>query len=325
MTKEDNTQTEDKMDAHTFIERLQKASTEINTIKSSFSKGMDDLAKIQTMISMDGVHSLNTMIANFEDRIMEAERKRLEAAEGARKFGEELEKEKERLMKLWDAYKNQEEELSNQEKRAQQLEDNVRDIETSKKQLEGDLTNSITTLNKKLEEKEQKLIQLEQLEQRTKDFETIRTDLENNVNQLTCDVTNKNETIKTLEAQVEELQKFKQFEEFKHKFDEISVEYEKEKDRLTKLFRLYEETEAENQHLKKEVSKWETWFNQNEDLFNKLFSSVDTLRKTPSPTSTTQSTPKPQQPKPQQPVNPPSNQQDSGNKKKSKGKLRFKR
>ena len=182
-----------------------------------------------------------------------------------------------------------------------------------------------TRFNAPKNEKEQKLIQLEQLEQRTKDFETIRTDLENNVNQLTCDVTNKNETIKTLETQVEELQKFKQFEEFKHKFDEISVEYEKEKDRLTKLFRLYEETEAENQHLKKEVSKWETWFNQNEDLFNKLFSSVDTLRKTPSPTSTTQSTPKPQQPKPQQPVNPPSNQQDSGNKKKSKGKLRFKR
>ena len=99
-----------------FIERLQRASNEIDSLKSSFSKGMDDLAKIQSMISMEGAQKLGSLIDEFEDRLMEAERRREEALEGARKYSDELEKEKERLIKLWDAYKNQEETLSTHEK-----------------------------------------------------------------------------------------------------------------------------------------------------------------------------------------------------------------
>ena len=74
------------------------------------------------------------MIQNFEDRLSNAERLRDEAAEGARKYSEELEKEKERLVKLWDAYKNQEEELSSQEKKALELEEKLRSSEQAKRQ-----------------------------------------------------------------------------------------------------------------------------------------------------------------------------------------------
>ncbi len=52
--------------------------------------------------------------------------------------------------------------------------------------------------------------------------------------------------------------------EFKTKFEEVSVEFEKEKDRLTKLFSLYEETEAENRTLKEEVKEWKNWFDSNQ-------------------------------------------------------------
>ena len=99
---------------NTFIERLQKASNEIDSIKNSFSRGMDDLAKIQSMLSLDGVNKFTGMIQGFEDRLSEAERRTEEATEGAKRYSEELEKEKERLIKLWDDYKNQEETLSTQ-------------------------------------------------------------------------------------------------------------------------------------------------------------------------------------------------------------------
>ena len=82
---------------------------------------------------------------------------KIEAADGAKKYSEELEKEKERLIKLWDAYKNQEEELSATEKKISEYEDRVRNAEVSKKQLEDDLTARIDTLTKRLEENEGKV------------------------------------------------------------------------------------------------------------------------------------------------------------------------
>ncbi|MCK5113017.1 MAG: hypothetical protein KAQ84_05685, partial [Thermoplasmatales archaeon] len=101
MAEENNKDPEEEEHANTFMERLQQASNEIDSIKSSFSKSMDDLAKIQNVLSLDGVNKFNSMIQNFEDRLSDAERLREEATEGARKYSEELEKEKERLVKLW--------------------------------------------------------------------------------------------------------------------------------------------------------------------------------------------------------------------------------
>ena len=117
MAEENDKILEDGKHATSFVERLQQASNDIDSIKTSFSKGMEELARIQNVLSLDGMNKVNTMIQDFEDRLTNAERKKEEAMEGARKYSEELEKEKERLVKLWDAYKNQEEELSSQEKK----------------------------------------------------------------------------------------------------------------------------------------------------------------------------------------------------------------
>ena len=48
--------------------------------------------------------------------------------------------------------------------------------------------------------------------------------------------------------------------------------FEKEKERLTKLFKLYEETESENNKLREDIKGWQEWFDSNEELFTKLFS-----------------------------------------------------
>jgi len=54
---------------------------------------------------------------------------------------------------------------------------------------------------------------------------------------------------------------------------------EKEKERLTKLFRLYEETESQNKQLKEDLHGWQSWFDTNESLFSKLFTSAENLRR----------------------------------------------
>ena len=294
MVEENEEESDELKGPHTstFIERLQKASTEIDSIKSSFSKSMDDLAKIQSMLSLDGVNKLNTMIQDFEDRVTEAERMREEAVEGAKKFNEELEKEKERLIKLWDAYKNQEEALSTQEKKALEFEERLREAEQTKKQLEEDLTARINTLTQKLAEVKTEESQTAEFKQKIMEFDGIRNQLEETIHDMRGEINAKDESIKSLEVQVEELKQFEQSAEFKAKFEEVSEEFEKEKERLTKLFRLYEETETENKKLKDEIKGWRDWFESNEEIFNKLFSSADHLRKqTPSEDISPQETP----------------------------------
>jgi chromosome segregation ATPase len=261
-----------------FMEQLQEASTELGSVKSSFSKGMEDLAKIQSMLSFEGLNKMDSMMRSFEDRLAESERRRDEATEGARRYSMELEKEKERLIKLWDAYKNQEESLSAQEKRVVELEERLRDTEQMHMQFERDATVRIQTLTQKLDERAEAVQQMDDLKEQVMRFDTIRTQMETNVDQMRGEVTTKDEVIRGLERQVEELRGFEQFAEFKPKFEAVSTEYEKEKERLTKLFRLYEETESENKQLKEDLRGWQSWFDTNEELFSKLFTSVEHLK-----------------------------------------------
>jgi chromosome segregation ATPase len=266
-----------------FMERLQQASNELDSIKTSFSKGMEDLGKIQTMLDLDGLHKMDTMIRSFEERLTESEQRREEAMEGARRYSQELEKEKDRLVKLWDAYKNQEESLATQEKRVTELEEKLRDTEQSKMAFERDATARIRTLTQKLEEKEQETHQVENLRAQMMKSESIKAQLEGNVEKMHGEFAAKDDQIRSLEKQVEELKGFEQFAEFKNRFEEVSAEYEKEKERLMKLFQLYEETEAENKTLTEDLREWESWFDANQELFTKLFASVEHLKHRSAP------------------------------------------
>jgi len=267
-----------KSSKNSFMERLQEASTELGSVKSSFSKSMEDLSKIQSMLSLDGLDKMDSMIRSFEDRLSESERRREEAAEGARRYSMELEKEKERLVKLWDAYKNQEESLSAQEKRAAELEEKLLATERMHIQFEQDATARMQTLTEKVNEREQAVQQMEDMKQQVMRFDTIRTKMETDMDSMRRDLMTKDDVIGGLEKQVDELRGFEQFAGFKPKFEEASIELEKEKERLTKLFRLYEETESENKQLKEDLKGWGSWFDSNEALFTKLFSSVEQMK-----------------------------------------------
>jgi chromosome segregation ATPase len=253
-------------------ERLRNVADEIDTIKDSFSKNTQDLTKIQSMLDIGNLEEISGVIENFESRISEMEKKREEAVEGAKRYSEELEKEKERLIKLWDAYKNQEEELSNTEKRIAEFENKMRETEASKRELESDLTARINTLNVKLEENENKAREFDEYKNKCEEFDSVRDQLESEVHGLKNDLDIKDQTINSMQKQVDELEGCKEYAEYKDKFDDLSVQYEKEKERLTKLYHLYEETEAECKNLKEEVKNWEKWFDSNREIFDRLFS-----------------------------------------------------
>jgi len=294
-------------------EKLLAVSNEIDAIKSSFSKNAHDLSKIQSMLNVEHLDEIGGILENFENKVAEAERRRTEAADGARKYGEELEKEKERLIKLWDAYKNQEEELSATEKRVADYEERARMAESSKKQLEDDLTARIDTLTKKLEENEDKVNQFDKYKQRYEEFNNTRNQLEQELHTLREDNTKKENMINDLNEQVSELRNMENYSEYKEKYEAMAAEYEKEKDRLTKLYQLYEETDSECKSLSEENKNWQNWYNSNQEIFSKLFSTVPPVRSTETPVYESPSfTPPPENPIDNSP-------------KKVKKKLRFKK
>jgi len=255
-------------------ERLRLVADEIDGIKNSFSKNTENLSRIQGMLDVGNLEEISGIIKNFENRISNVERQKEEAADGARKYRDELEKEKERLIKLWDAYKNQEEELSTTEKNLAEFEERARQAEVSKKQLEEDLTARINTLNTKLRENEDKIKHFDDYKQRCEEFDDVRNQLEREVNSLKDEINTKDETIDSLQKQVDETKENQQYKEYKDRFDEISEQYEKEKDRLTKLYHLYEETETECKNLREEVKNWRNWYESNGEMFERLFSTA---------------------------------------------------
>ena len=255
-------------------DKLRHAANEIDNIKSSFVKNTEDLNKIKTLLDVEKLDEINGIIERFEGQVIEAEKRKEEAFKGAKKYSEELEKEKERLIKLWDAYKNQEEELTKTEKKIQDLEEQNFELNQSKKQLEGDYTTRIDTLNKKINENEEKIVQFDEYKNKIEEYNKTHEQFEYENQNLKNTVKTKESAIESLQEQVNKYKEYEKFSEYKNKFDELTIQYEKEKERLTKLYNLYEETESECKNLKEENKGWQNWFDSNKEIFNKLFSTT---------------------------------------------------
>jgi len=296
-------------------ERLNTITNEIDQIKNSFTKNTEELARIQSMLDVSSIEDVSGVIEKYENMVKEQERKRAEAVEGAQKYSQELEKEKERLVKLWDAYKNQEEELSNMEKKLTEYEEKYRTAEAAKKQIEEDYTARVNTLEQKIQENETKVNQFDEYKQKCENFELTCSQLENEVNTWKEDCVRKENTIKELNEQINKLREMENYSEYKTKYEEINAEYEKEKERLTKLYHLYEETDAECKKLREENKTWQNWYDSNKEIFDKLFSSAPPVKTTQSWETTTET---PVKKEPESPIEDPT-------KKKPKKKKLFKK
>ena len=140
------------VDLGSFENKIQEVANEIDLIKDSFSKSTEDLTRIKNMLDVNTFKDITATIERFEGLLSDANKQKEEAYQGTKKYSQELEKEKERLIKLWDAYKKQEEELSQTESRIQEFEKQANNYSTEKQELEQRFTQQINTLQEKLNE-----------------------------------------------------------------------------------------------------------------------------------------------------------------------------
>ncbi len=255
-------------------ERLRQVASEIDNIKNSFTKGAENLSRIKNMLDLDAFKDVTATIQKFEGQISEIERQKEEAYQGAKKYSAELEKEKERLIKLWDAYKKQEEELSKVESKVHEYEERARNAETEKTRLDQDYTARINTLQQKINNMTTDTKKFDEYKQKINEYNTIYSNLEHENAKLKKEINNNTDTVNHLQQQVNKYKEYEQYGEYKNKFNDVNQAYEKEKERLTKLYHLYEETEHESKRLKQENDQWQNWFNSNRDIFDRLFSAA---------------------------------------------------
>jgi len=140
--------------------------------------------------------------------------------------------------------------------------------------LEDDFNARIITLTQKLEENEGKVSQFDEYKQRFEEFGNMRNQLEEEVYSLKGEINKKDDIINSLQGEINKAKEYEKYAEYKDKFNDISTQYEKEKERLTKLYHLYEETETECKRFREETKGWQNWFDSNKAIFDKLFSST---------------------------------------------------
>ena len=99
-------------------------------------------------------------------------------------------------------------------------------------------------------------------------FASLCMHLEKEINLLKSEISEKNARVKTLEQQLTALQKYN------HQLQDMQENYNKEQDRLTKLYHEYERSEAEVKRLREELDGWKDWVESNKDLYDRLFSAA---------------------------------------------------
>jgi septal ring factor EnvC (AmiA/AmiB activator) len=97
-------------------------------------------------------------------------------------------------------------------------------------------------------------------------FASLCMHLEKEINLLKSEISEKNARVKTLEQQLTALQ------QYDHQLQDMQENYNKEQDRLTKLYHEYERSEAEVKRLREELDGWKDWVESNKDLYDRLFS-----------------------------------------------------
>ena len=269
----------DIIDINAFRESIQQVTSQLEQIRSSFYQGVEEIERIKKILNSEHIGRFSDIITEYEAQLTRMEKERNEAIENARKYSQELEKEKERLIKLWDAYKLQEDELNERDKRIAELERKVKEYENRLRETEKDLSSRIETLTRKLEEKENLLKEYDDFRRKYALYEEKNRKLQEEIDNLRNTLNEKEKEITQLKQMVDELSKYREFEDYKTKYEKLNIEFNKERERLVKLYKLYEDLERENNKLREELNGWRQWYESNAELLDRLFKSTEDIKK----------------------------------------------
>lgn len=222
--------------AEELRERLQAVSQELHRTQREIQQDAASLERLRQMLDLGYWNELVGIVNELESRVREANEMAAQADALSGETRRKLDDEQRRLEKLWDAFKIQERELKAADEKAARVERELADKDSSRARLEADLEAKEAELRRAGEESGELLAKVEQLEAR--------------------------------------LAQLKDLEQMRSQAEDYRAKYESERDRLAKLFALYEESEAERERLQRDVEAADQWFEENREALDKVSKSL---------------------------------------------------
>ncbi len=235
---------------------IQEMRTNLRTIAGGLEEvrekaraEMEAIDNLIGLLDVDALGGVVSMIEELETRITTVNKQLSDFRADSAANAEELEAEKQRLTKLWDAYKTQEEEL----RRARRDEPILKEKLADRERLISEMEDEIARYKSMESYKDRYHALMRDHERMRESYKQMESDLEQ-----------RNEIVAQLEARAES---FKQVEDKTRRVNELERQLSEEKERLAKLYKVYEDTETRLRDLEDEAARWRQWYDRHRQAF----------------------------------------------------------
>jgi chromosome segregation ATPase len=234
---------------------LGRVAEEIARVRDRAREEVTSLEKIKGMLDVGYLNDLITSIEQLDVRMQTLQGEALDAARKVDDARLELAREQERLAKLWEAYKVQEDELNQMRRDGPQWADRLAAGERTIESLRREVTR-LEAMSKYKSD----------YENTARENQTLRIEVEN----LNRDLLRSQQQMRQWEAELVQLRS----EAGSHaRVPELQAQLDEERERLAKLYKVYEEQSADLKESTARLERWEAWV-------QKILPAIETLCRT---------------------------------------------
>lgn len=253
---------------------FQQVLSELDSMEEGSQKEQEMFERMKELIDVRKIERLHQMLEAMQNKAQEAEERALHAYRDQEKCRTELDLEQERLEKLWDAYKQQEDDLADSKRKQEQWKQRCQQQESRIEELQK----QVATL-KELEEDREKV---DKLRAQLKDEQEVKEAAQRELERISAAkeaLEQENEELQQyipykkeaeqLRKRVQELEPLEDYVKYKEQAEELEKQYQREQERLAKLYRVYEDLEQDLEACREKVHQWERWFKDNREYVDK--------------------------------------------------------
>jgi chromosome segregation ATPase len=231
---------------------LTNIAEEISRVRDRARDEVTSLERIKGMLDVGYLNDLIRSVEELEVRMETLEKDAISAAGAADATRKDLEREQDRLSKLWAAYKAQEDELERLRRDSPLLQERLVDRERT-----------IESLRKELQRLEPLARYKNEYDAVLKENQSLRVEVEHLGRELRS-------AHEDLDALNNEAVRLREDASSKTRVRELEGELEGERERLAKLYKVYEDREAELRDSSARLDRWESWFQRIEPSMTTL-------------------------------------------------------
>ncbi len=219
-----------------------------NEIRANLHSIAGEIERVRTALDTTSLNDLVRSLRDLELRITTIEETTVSAAEDVDASRRELDRERERFQQLWQAYKTQEDEL-----------------EGLKRQLgvAGEQGRSLAQMQEEVGRLRASAARAADAERALRENQALHVEVES-LNRLT------REAQARLDAQSIELLALRETATRVAKLQTVDTDLQQERERLAKLYKVYEERAADIRDLQTRLDAWEAWFQKMEPHMSQL-------------------------------------------------------